>query len=223
MNKLIVALLFLAAPVMGAETSYEKLVNATTNKVVTIEVRGMGTTLTLMDLLTGTTGQYGPVGYGGSGSIITGDGVILTCDHLFQHQLDDRQITVKDANGRRYKAMLLDEDKNKDLATVKIFPLHSLSLFKLGGKLHRGQRVLSFGSPLGYENTVSFGYVENVAAKDENRARTMHSASINPGNSGGPLVDETGNLVGVNIESMNSTEAMHLAVTLKDIHSFLGE
>lgn len=223
MNKLLVVLMLLAAPVMGAETGYEKLVKTTTNKVVTIEVRGMGAQMTLIDLLSGTTGQYGPVGVSGSGSIITGDGVILTCDHLFQRQMDDRTITVKDANGKKYRAILLDEDKAKDLAILKIFPLHSLSSFKLGNALHRGQRVLSFGSPLGYENTVSFGYVENLSAKDENRTRTLHSASINPGNSGGPLVDEMGNLVGVNIETMTSTEAMHLAVTLKDIHSFLGE
>lgn len=223
MNKLFVVLTLLAVPVMGAETGYEKLVKTTANKVVTIEVRGMGTRMTLIDLLSGTTGQYGPVGFGGSGSIITGDGVILTCDHLFQQKVDDRTITVKDAHGKTYRAILLDEDKAKDLATVKIFPLHSLSPFKLGKTLHRGQRVLSFGSPMGYENTVSFGYVENVSVKDEKRMRTMHSASINPGNSGGPLVDEAGNLVGVNIESVTFTEAMHLAVTLKDIHSFLGE
>lgn len=216
-------LLFLAAKAFAAQPDYEPLVKATLNKVVMIEVRGMGTRMGLMDLLLGTTGQYGSMGVSGSGSLLTGDGVILTCDHLFTHKLDNRKITVKDAKGHTYKAILLDEDKGKDLATLKIFPLHTLPHFGLGKALHQGQHVLSFGAPLGIENSVSFGYVTNLSVKDEVRYRIMHSASINPGNSGGPLVDEDGKLVGVNIESFVSTEGMHLAVTLKDIRSFLGE
>lgn len=221
MKKLLAVLLALSAP--AGATDYQPLVKAAMNKVVTIRVEGIGTPKpTILDLIAGKTPEEGPMGFMGSGAIIRADGIILTCDHLFLHKLSDRKVIVKLASGKEFKAIVIDEDKKKDLATLKIFPLHKLKYFTFGQTVHKGQEVVSFGSPLGFEKTASFGHVENLGIKDAYRPRTLHSASINPGNSGGPLVDATGHLVGVNIESYGG-EALHLAVSLTDIHSFLGE
>lgn len=222
MRNLLIALLFCTVPAFA--TDYQPLVRATLDKVVTIQVRGIGRPEpTLAELLTSQIPEERPMGFLGSGSVVSSDGIILTCDHLFTHKLTDRVITVKLANGQVHKAFILAEDQEKDLATLKIFPLHRLPYFKLGAPVHRGQAVVSFGSPLGLEKTVSFGHIENVNVSDKERPRTLHGASINPGNSGGPLVDVNGYLVGVNIESYSRMEALHLAVTLRDIREFLGE
>jgi S1-C subfamily serine protease len=221
MKKLLAALLLLTVPV---QADYQPLVKATMYKVVTIEVRGIGTPApTILEILSGTKPLERPMGFIGSGAIVSEDGVILTCDHLFTEPLKERRIMVKLASGQRLKAIILAEDKKMDLATLKVFPLHKLKYFTFGKPVQKGQAVVSFGSPLGWEGTVSFGHVENLDISDKVRLRTVHSASINPGNSGGPLVDVTGHLVGVNIETMTGMEALHLAVSLKDIHKFLGE
>jgi S1-C subfamily serine protease len=222
MKKTLALLITASISAFGAD--YTPLVKSTMNKVVTIYVQGIGTPdLTIMDVLASNVPKERPMGFLGSGSIVSEDGVILTCDHLFTHKLKDREITVKLASGQKLKAIILAEDKRRDLATLKVFPLHKLQHFTFGKPLSKGQAVVSFGSPLGWEQTVSFGYVENLGISDTQSLRTVHGASINPGNSGGPLVDATGHLVGVNIESMVGMEALHLAVTLKDIHSFLWE
>lgn len=214
--------LFIVAFAAGAD--YQPVVRATQYKVVTITVHGIGKPpLSIMDVLTGKTPEERPMTFLGSGSIITSDGVILTCDHLFTDKLKGQTVTVVLANGQKLKAIILAEDKERDLATLKVFPLHKLGYFRFGGGLHKGQEVISLGSPLGIEGTVSFGHVENLSVSDKVRNRILHSATINHGNSGGPLIDIAGRLVGVNIESFVDTEAMHMAVTLKDIHYFLGE
>ena len=222
MKKLLALLIAASIPAFGAD--YTPLVKSTVCKVVTIKVTGIGTPEpTILDILTSNVPTERPMGFLGSGAIVSSDGVILTCNHLFRHKLKDRKVMVKLASGQTLKALILAQDDKKDLATLKIFPLHKLHYFTFGHSLKKGQAVASFGSPLGWEQTVSFGYVENLSISDTESLRTVHSASINPGNSGGPLVDDTGHLVGVNIESMVGMEALHLAVTLKDIHKFLGE
>jgi S1-C subfamily serine protease len=222
MKKLLALLLAVSVPAFSAD--YTALVKSTMNKVVTIYVSGIGTPEpSIMDILSHTTPKEKPMGFLGSGAIVSADGVILTCDHLFTHKLKDRKIMVKLASGQKLKAFILAEDKVRDLATLKVFPLHKLQRFTFGRPVRKGQPVVSFGSPLGWEQTVSFGYIENLSINDTACNRTLHSASINPGNSGGPLVDTNGQLVGVNIESIMGMEALHLAVSLKDIHAFLGE
>lgn len=139
-----------------------------------------------------TTGKGGWLG---SGAYVSPDGLVLTCAHLFSHHSEF--IFVVSPTGQRSAATLVRCDKAADLALLKTFPVNAVPYFHLGLEPKRGDDVYSFGSPLGYQFTVSKGIVENL---NVGKARwTMHGASINPGNSGGPLVDTSGRLVGVNV------------------------
>jgi S1-C subfamily serine protease len=215
---------FLLIPIAAlAQTKDVDVVKESVPKVVMIEVSGIVDGYET-DESTFTTKM--PVGWLGSGSIISSDGMILSCDHLFSRKLEERLIIVKMSNGRKYRAIVLAEDYKKDLSLLKIFPMRKLPYFTLGNTVVRGQKVFAFGAPLGYDKTVSVGYVQNTeVGKDKT---TMHSASLNPGNSGGPLVTEDGQLVGVNVSILlvnflMRAEGMGQSTSLKDVRWFLKD
>lgn len=199
------------------------VVEASLSKVVLIEVTG---TVDAYATDTSTHTVKRKVGWIGSGSFITGDGMVLTCDHLFGKKLEDRKVIVKTFSGKKYLALVLSENKDTDLALLKVFPIKTVPYFTFGKTVVRGQQVFAFGAPLQIEKTVSVGYVENLNVGNEHK--TLHSASINPGNSGGPLVDTNGQLVGVNVSyllenPMTRAEGMGQATSLHDINTFLKE
>lgn len=166
-----------------------------------------------------------PAAWIGSGAFISEDGLVLTCDHLFSTKMDDEVVTVKSSTGKEYKAFVVAESSTTDLALLKTFPIAKMPYFKLGKQPVRGQQVLAFGAPLRLEKTVSVGFVENEASGDDPK-RTLHSAAINPGNSGGPLVNTSGELVGVNVSHymvnfLMRAEGLGNAVSMDDIEKFL--
>lgn len=224
-NRLVIALTSLLLSTFAvAQQKPVDVIKTSLPKVVMIEVSGFTDAFESDDSKKIVSRE---VGWIGSGAFITDDGMILTCDHLFLKKLKDRSIIVKTFTGKKYRAMLLSEDEKKDVALIKVFPMKKLPFFKVSRTpLVRGQQVYAFGAPLQLEKTVSVGYVENLGVGQDKR--TLHSASINPGNSGGPLVDNEGQLVGVNVSSLlvnifMRAEAMGQAVSLYDIWSFLKE
>lgn len=135
----------------------------------------------------------------GSGVIISQDGYIVTNNHVVG-QADE--INVKLNDGREFKGRIIGTDETTDLALVKI-DVKDLPAIKIGNSdnLKLGQWVLAVGNPFNLTSTVTAGI---VSAK----ARTLGAngvesfiqtdAAINAGNSGGALVDERGELVGIN-------------------------
>lgn len=234
--KLIIALLMLSSTVFAME-GYETLASSVIPKVVDIRVKGVitvperpvielgkSTNTVIVERSTKT------VVFGGAGSLISSDGFILTCFHLFDEPMGNMEITVRTSDGKRYTAFLIGSNPDADLALLKVFPLTKLPYFKLGKPVRRGQPVVSFGAPLGISQTATAGYVSNPKAKHPlgEDTYTMHTASINPGNSGGPLVNMRGELVGVNVATFTSNmfataEGMHLAVLMEEIQKFLGD
>jgi len=158
----------------------------------------------------------------GSGAFITRSGVILTCYHVVNHgkmpkiyiKLDDESV---------YRGVVIAYDEKADLALI-VTTLTDVPYFDLGGDVRRGQEVVAFGSPLGLQHTVSFGWVENITPKGS----IIHSAAINPGNSGGPLVDMSGKLVGINqftvsVDMFQTAAGMGGAIPIRNIRKFLKE
>jgi len=135
----------------------------------------------------------------GSGVIISQDGYIVTNNHVVG-QADE--ITVKLNDSREFKGRIIGTDETTDLALVKI-DAKNLPAIKIGNSddLKLGQWVLAVGNPFNLTSTVTAGI---VSAK----ARTLGAngiesfiqtdAAINAGNSGGALVNEQGELVGIN-------------------------
>jgi serine protease Do len=106
------------------------------------------------------------------------------------------------AHGKLLEAKVVGFDRTADLAVLKIEPESPLPVLKLADsdELRQGQVVLAFGNPLGLENSVSLGVVSSPGRQVKPEDLTLFiqtDASINPGNSGGPLVDASGNVVGI--------------------------
>jgi len=150
--------------------------------------------------------SVGPQGNAiGSGEIVSGDGYIVTNDHVVA-TFQSYSVTLSD--GQTYPAQVTGQDTADDLAVVKINAPTKLQPINFGdsNKAQVGQFVLALGSPLGLQQSATFGIISalNRSASEapNGPAATLTgliqtSAPINPGNSGGALVDLQGALIGV--------------------------
>jgi serine protease Do len=172
----------------------------------------------------------------GSGIIIASDGWIVTNAHVVQGgrrirvQLSPEAALSAPQNGgsRRasFDAKLVVADRETDLALLKIdaTDLPTLELSD-SSDLQQGQLVLAFGSPLGFDNSVSMGIVSSVARQPDPDSPTIYvqtDAAINPGNSGGPLVDTSGRVVGINtliLTQSGGSEGIGLAIPSNVVRS----
>jgi serine protease Do len=134
----------------------------------------------------------------GSGVIVSPDGYILTNNHVAGPATE---IRVRLYDGREFKGRRIGVDAETDLALVKI-EAQNLPYATLGdsSKLEQGEWVIALGSPFGLEQTMTAGIVSATGRKFsgayDNYIQT--DASINPGNSGGPLVNMSGEVIGIN-------------------------
>ena len=136
----------------------------------------------------------------GSGVIISPDGYIITNNHVVD-SATDVEVTLPDR--REFKAKVIGTDPKTDVALIKIDADH-LPAITVGdsSKLNIGDEVLAIGNPYGVGQTVTMGIVSATGRTDlgiedyEDFIQT--DASINPGNSGGALVNDRGELVGIN-------------------------
>ncbi|HXP84335.1 MAG TPA: trypsin-like peptidase domain-containing protein [Bryobacteraceae bacterium] len=142
----------------------------------------------------------------GTGVILAADGYIVTNNHVVQgaRRIEVRLPAASRAEAREstLPAKLVGADRESDLAVLKI-DRTGLPFLALGDSndLNQGQVVMAFGNPLGLEGSVSMGIVSSTARRlqpDDPMVYVQTDAPINPGNSGGPLVDTSGNVVGIN-------------------------
>ena len=130
----------------------------------------------------------------GTGCIVSNDGLILTGSHVVE---DYKEIEVTTFNGQTYKATFVAQmGKNKDLALIKINPKTPLVTvsFADSESVKVGQKVLSIGNPFGFSNTLTQGIISRI---DYVKNRFQTDAAINPGCSGGPLLNSTGQVIGI--------------------------
>ena len=130
----------------------------------------------------------------GTGCIITTDGQILTGWHVVEGA---KTIDVTTSNGQTYKAKLMAKMKDsRDLALLKIEPNEKLSTVSFGDSedVKVGQKVLSIGNPFGFSNTLTQGIISRI---DYVKNRFQTDAAINPGCSGGPILNSTGEVIGI--------------------------
>ncbi len=143
---------------------------------------------------------------GGSGFIISADGLILTNRHVIEGA-DKIIVTLLDR--REFEAELIGEDEASDIAVLKIDG-KNLPKLKVGSAddLEIGEWVMAIGSPLSFENSVTKGI---VSAKGRQIGRQQYvpyiqsDVPINRGNSGGPLINLEGEVVGINTLIFSNT------------------
>jgi S1-C subfamily serine protease len=144
----------------------------------------------------------------GSGVIFSEDGYIVTNFHV----ISGNQFTkVKLNNGQEYDANLIGGDRNADIAILKINTTNSLKPIKISDSndLKIGDKVLAIGNPYGIGISVSSGIVSATGRDYGNPYLELiqTDAAINPGNSGGALINENGNLIGINTKIFSRTGA----------------
>ncbi len=140
----------------------------------------------------------------GSGFIFDENGTILTNAHVVS-QADKVTVTLKD--GRRFEGVVKGTDSITDLAVVKIQPQGDMPVAPLGNSdvVKVGDWAIAVGNPVGLDNTVTLGIISTlnrssseVGILDKRIDFLQTDAAINPGNSGGPLLNENGEVIGIN-------------------------
>jgi serine protease Do len=162
----------------------------------------------------------------GTGFIIRSDGYILTNRHVVTSA--NAYYTVLLSTGVQKQAQVAYRDPNYDLAVLKIsgtgYPTAS---FGDSSNLQLGQTVAAIGNALGqYNNSVSVGVISGlnrtIEAIDENghieqlKGVIQTDAAINPGNSGGPLLDLSGNIIGVNVATAQGANNVSFALPINE-------
>jgi Do/DeqQ family serine protease len=139
----------------------------------------------------------------GSGFIISADGLVLTNAHVIDRA---DTVTVALRDGREFKGKVLGTDPLTDLAVIRI-DAKDLPMAPLGNsdQLRPGEWAIAIGNPFGLDNTVTAGIISatgrtsaDVGIPDKRVGFIQTDAAINPGNSGGPLLNQRGEVIGVN-------------------------
>ena len=142
----------------------------------------------------------------GSGVVVTGDGYILTNNHVVE---GSRQVEVELTDGRTFKATVVGADAPSDLAVLKV-DAKALQTLPLGDsdRVRVGDVALAVGNPLGVGQTVTMGIVSAkgraTGSGDGSYEDFLQTdAPINQGNSGGALVNTRGELIGINSQILS--------------------
>jgi len=159
----------------------------------------------------------------GSGFIVDASGIILTNAHVVS---DADQVTVTLKDGRRLEGEVRGTDDVTDLAVVKVDNEGvDLPIVSLGDsdQVQVGDWAIAVGNPLGLNNTVTLGIISTLSRSSaqvgipEKRVDFLQTdAAINPGNSGGPLLNEQGEVIGINTAIRRGAEGIGFAVPIND-------
>ena len=156
----------------------------------------------------------------GSGFVIGADGVILTNAHVVEGA-DTVNVTLRD--GRGYQGQVLGADKVTDVAVVKI-EAKDLPVVAIGNsdQLLSGEWAIAIGNPLGLDNSVTAGIISatgrsssEVGVPDKRVGFIQTDAAINPGNSGGPLLNASGQVIGMNTAIIQGAQGLGFAIPIK--------
>lgn len=160
----------------------------------------------------------------GTGILVSEDGYILTNQHIVGNKYSKCYITLYD--GREFKANVLWSDEDIDLAILKI-DARGLKCVILGdsNNIRVGENVYAIGNPVGFEfqRTVTSGIISglNRTVKIDNEKEKTYmegliqtDAPINVGNSGGPLINEKGEVIGINSIKIESAEGIGFAIPI---------
>jgi S1-C subfamily serine protease len=181
-----------AAPTLYSQDTTTSIYNNASLAVVEIDV-----TQTVNSIF-GKSTQQGL----GSGFLIDNQGDILTNNHVVDGATS---VQVVLTNGTSVSGTVLGTDPVDDLAVVKVdaSAVSGITPLKLGDSslVVPGQMAIAIGNPLGFSDSITVGVISglNRSVTGSNlRGMLQTDAAINPGNSGGPLLDNQGNVIGIN-------------------------
>lgn len=158
----------------------------------------------------------------GSGFVVSADGEIITNAHVVDGA-DTVQITLKD--GRTFEGKVLGADPVTDVAVIKI-DATNLPTVKLSNseQIQPGEWAIAIGNPLGLDNTVTAGIISatgrssgQVGIPNERVDYIQTDAAINPGNSGGPLLNQQGEVIGMNTAIIQNAQGIGFAIPINTV------
>lgn len=160
----------------------------------------------------------------GSGIILTSDGYILTNKHVVS---GSSQLSVTTSDGTVYDDVkIIGTDPLNDLAFIKVNGVSNLTAATLGdsSSTRIGQKVVAIGNSLGeFQNTVTSGIISGkgrpISASEGSSVETLTDliqtdAAINPGNSGGPLVNLSGQVIGINTAVAEDAQSIGFSIPI---------
>ena len=178
------------------------------NTVVHVKSSSSGGDYSIEDFIFGRSQRRPQMG-SGSGVIISSDGYIITNHHVIE-KAEDIQITTN--NNQSYDAKIIGSDEQNDIALLKIETNDELpyAVFGDSDSTRIGEWVLAVGNPFNLTSTVTAGIISAKSRNLDPTGRTTQSyiqtdAAVNPGNSGGALINDKGELIGINTAIQSQT------------------
>ena len=162
---------------------------------------------------------------GGTGFIVSADGLVLTNKHVVIDE--NAEYTVVTNEGQKYEAQVLAKDPINDLAVLKI-EAENLQPLTLGDSdnIQIGQTVIAIGNALSeFQNTVTRGVISGIGRRVEADGAGISEvleqaiqtdAAINPGNSGGPLLNLKGEVIGINTAISRAGQLVGFAIPINE-------
>lgn len=164
----------------------------------------------------------------GSGFIINADGLIVTNAHVVEGA---QKVTVTLKDGREFDGEVLGSDRLTDVAVVKI-SAGELPVVTVGDaeQLQPGEWAIAIGNPLGLDNTVTAGIISatgrsssQVGVPGKRVGFIQTDAAINPGNSGGPLLNQQGDVIGMNTAIIGGAQGLGFAIPINQVQRFASQ
>lgn len=172
----------------------------------------------------------------GTGFVVDqGKGIIVTNRHVVSDSTERYSVVTKD--GKNLEVERIYRDPNLDLAIIQVRGDSIPASLELGdsGNLKVGQTVIAIGNALGrFDNTVTTGVVSGVGravtASDPYSGGLQRlddliqtDAAINPGNSGGPLLNSSGQVIGVNVVTTEGAQNIGFSIPINSVKSLVSE
>ncbi|KKR11958.1 MAG: Protease Do [Candidatus Woesebacteria bacterium GW2011_GWA1_39_21] len=170
----------------------------------------------------------------GTGFIVASDGLIVTNKHVVSDTTATYQVIT--SNEKTYDVINIARDPSNDIAVLKI-DASSLQPVEMGdsSNLEVGQFVVAIGTALGeFRNTVTQGVVSGlgrgITAGDQYQGYVEQldnviqtDAAINPGNSGGPLLNSSGQVIGINVAVASGAQNVGFAIPINIVKDALAQ
>ena len=196
------------ATLTGSDLTIQEIIDLTANSVVEIRTEKVSTDSWLGPYVTGGAG---------SGVIVSGDGYILTNNHVIEGA---SKLTVTLKNQKQYEATLIATDSQTDVAVIKIDATGlSAAVYGDSDALKVGDLAIAIGNPLGQlGGTATAGIISALDRQLTIEGKPMTvlqtDASINPGNSGGGLFNQKGELIGIVVAKSSGSDVEGLGFAI---------
>ncbi len=146
----------------------------------------------------------------GSGSIVSSDGLVITNNHVVRPSMDG-QVGVRTIGGSRYRGSVIGIDPVNDLALIKLSTQERLPVIRIGSRdsVQQGEKVCAIGSPYGHPGVLTKGTLTTF----RNNGDIQSALLLEPGNSGGPLLNQQGEMIGVNKAIWQSRDGQNSGIS----------